>query len=69
MAIRYKVEQAKIGFGTEKKEAYVGKIQLGMTVETEMPKSLAISLIVIDFIACFYFVLQNALCCVQHLEK
>lgn len=36
MAIRYKVEQAKIGFGTEKKEAYVGKIQLGMTVETEM---------------------------------
>lgn len=36
MAIRYKVEQAKIGFGTDKKEAYVGKIQLGMTVETDM---------------------------------
>lgn len=36
MPIKYKVEQAKIGFGKDKKEAYVGKIQLGQTVETEM---------------------------------
>lgn len=36
MAIKFKVGQAKIGFGKEKKEAYVGKIQLGETVETEM---------------------------------
>lgn len=36
MPIKYKVEQAKIGFGKDKKEAFVGKIQLGQTVETEM---------------------------------
>ena len=35
MAIKYKVEQAKVGFGKDKSEAYVGRIQLGDTVSTE----------------------------------
>lgn len=36
MAVKYSIEQFKIGFGTDKKEAYVGRIQLGDTVETDM---------------------------------
>lgn len=36
MSVKYAIEKFKIGFGTEKKEAYVGRIQLGETVETEM---------------------------------
>lgn len=36
MAVRYSVEKFKVGFGTEKKEAYVGRIQLGETVDTDM---------------------------------
>lgn len=36
MSIRYNIEKTKIGFGTEKTEAYVGKIQLGETVDTDM---------------------------------
>lgn len=35
MAIKYKVEQTKVGFGRDKSEAYVGRIQLGDTVSTE----------------------------------
>lgn len=36
MAVKYAIEQFKVGFGTEKKEAYVGRIQLGDTVDTDM---------------------------------
>ena len=36
MAVRYAVERFKVGFGTDKKEAYVGRIQLGETVDTDM---------------------------------
>lgn len=36
MAIKYSVETMKVGFGTDKKEAYVGRVQLGETVETDM---------------------------------
>lgn len=36
MAVKYVISKQKIGFGKEKTEAYVGKIQLGETVETEM---------------------------------
>lgn len=36
MAVKYAVEKFKIGFGKEKKEAYVGRIQLGETVDTDM---------------------------------
>lgn len=36
MAVRYAIEKFPVGFGTEKKEAYVGRIQLGETVGTDM---------------------------------
>lgn len=36
MAVKYNIEKMKVGFGSEKKEAYVGRIQLGDTVETDM---------------------------------
>ena len=36
MAVRYHIGTMKVGFGKEKKEAYVGQIQLGETVETDM---------------------------------
>ena len=36
MAVRYAVEKLKIGFGSEKKEAYAGRVQLGETVDTDM---------------------------------
>lgn len=36
MAIKYSVEPMKVGFGTEKKEAYVGRVQLGDTIDTDM---------------------------------
>lgn len=36
MAIKYSLETMKVGFGTEKKEAYVGRVQLGETIETDM---------------------------------
>lgn len=35
MAVKYKTEKMKIGFGKDKKEAYVGRIQLGDTIDTE----------------------------------
>lgn len=36
MSVRYQISKQKIGFGTDKKEAYVGRVQLGETVETDM---------------------------------
>lgn len=36
MAVKYSIEQFKVGFGTDKKEAYIGRIQLGDTVDTDM---------------------------------
>lgn len=36
MSIKYAVEKCRIGFGSSKKDAYVGRIQLGDTVETDM---------------------------------
>lgn len=36
MAVKYSIETMKIGFGTEKKDAYVGRVQLGDTVDTDM---------------------------------
>ncbi|MBQ4589106.1 MAG: hypothetical protein IJA95_07450 [Bacteroidaceae bacterium] len=35
MAVKYSVEKVKIGFGTQKTEAYAGRIQLGDTISTE----------------------------------
>lgn len=35
MAIKYSVEQMKVGFGEKKTSAYVGRIQLGDTISTE----------------------------------
>lgn len=35
MPVKYTVEQMKVGFGTQKSEAYVGRIQLGDTISTE----------------------------------
>lgn len=35
MAVKYSIETMKVGFGTEKKEAYVGRVQLGDTVDDE----------------------------------
>ncbi|MBO5080356.1 MAG: hypothetical protein J6B82_05690 [Bacteroidaceae bacterium] len=36
MSVRYSIEKQKIGFGNDKKEAYVGRVQLGETVDTDM---------------------------------
>lgn len=36
MAVRYSVEKLKIGFGSDKKEAYAGRVQLGETVDSDM---------------------------------
>ena len=36
MPVKYKIETMKIGFGKEKKQAYVGRVQLGETVDTDM---------------------------------
>ena len=36
MAVRYSIEKQKIGFGKEKKEAFVGRTQLGETIDTDM---------------------------------
>lgn len=36
MAVKYSIETMKVGFGTEKKEAYVGRVQLGDTIDTDM---------------------------------
>lgn len=36
MAVKYSVETMKVGFGTDKKEAFVGRVQLGETIETDM---------------------------------
>lgn len=36
MAVKVKFAQMKVGFGDEKKEAYVGRVQLGETVDTDM---------------------------------
>lgn len=35
MPIKYDVKKTKIGFGTDKKEAYVGRIQLGSTITAD----------------------------------
>lgn len=35
MAVKYSVEPMKVGFGTQKTEAYAGRIQLGDTISTE----------------------------------
>ena len=35
MSVKYKIRKAKIGFGKDKSEAYVGSIQLGETISTE----------------------------------
>lgn len=35
MPVKYSVEKVKIGFGTQKTEAYAGRIQLGDTISTE----------------------------------
>lgn len=35
MSVKYTVEPMKVGFGTQKSEAYVGRIQLGDTISTE----------------------------------
>lgn len=36
MAVKVKIAPMKVGFGETKKEAYVGRVQLGETVDTEM---------------------------------
>lgn len=36
MAIKIKFSSMKVGFGDEKREAFVGKVQLGDTVDTDM---------------------------------
>lgn len=36
MAVNYSIEQMKVGFGTSKREAYVGRVRLGETVDTEL---------------------------------
>lgn len=36
MAVKYVISKQKVGFGKEKTEAYVGRVQLGETVETGM---------------------------------
>ena len=35
MAVKYSVEPMKVGFGSQKTDAYVGRIQLGDTISTE----------------------------------
>lgn len=35
MAVKYSVELMKVGFGSQKTDAYVGRIQLGDTISTE----------------------------------
>lgn len=35
MAIKYSVEQMRVGFKTDKRDAYVGRIQLGDNISTE----------------------------------
>ena len=35
MAVKYSVEPMKVGFGSQKTDAYVGRIQLGDTIGTE----------------------------------
>ena len=36
MAIKYSVEPMKVGFGENKREAFVGRVRLGDTVENEL---------------------------------
>lgn len=36
MAVKYSIETMKVGFGTDKKDAYVGRVQLGDTIDTDM---------------------------------
>lgn len=36
MSVRYSIEPMKVGFGESKREAFVGRAQLGETVETDM---------------------------------
>lgn len=35
MAIKYSVEQMKVGFGKDKSEAFVGRVRFGDTISTE----------------------------------
>ena len=36
MAVRYHIGTMKVGFGDTKKEAYVGRVKLGDTIDTDM---------------------------------
>lgn len=36
MSVRYSIEPMKVGFGESKRDAFVGRAQLGETVDTEM---------------------------------
>lgn len=68
MAVKYKTEPMKIGFGKEKTEAYVGRIQLGDTIDTDtLEEEVAVRTLLPQSVV--HHVLNNVVTSVLHFVK